>query len=47
MTDETNFPNEINENSQNKNSVRCQFCNSIILKAKSANYVEQEVRNDI
>lgn len=44
MTDESSFPSEINENNQNKNTVRCQFCNSIILKAKSANYVEQEVR---
>lgn len=42
MTDETNFCNEI-DNNKNKNSVRCQFCNSIILKPNSANYSENEV----
>lgn len=44
MTDETNFCKEIdNDNNKNKNSVRCQFCNSIILKPNSANYSENEV----
>lgn len=42
MTDETNFCKEI-DNNKNKNSVRCQFCNSIILKPNSANYSENEV----
>lgn len=42
MTDETNFCKEI-DNNRNKNSVRCQFCNSIILKPNSANYSENEV----
>lgn len=42
MTDEINFAKEI-DNNQNKNTIRCQFCDSIILKAKSANYSENEV----
>lgn len=42
MTDESNFYKEI-DNNKNKNSVRCQFCDSVILKAKSANYSENEV----
>lgn len=42
MTEETDFPNEI-DNNKNKNTIRCQFCDSIILKAKSANYSENEV----
>lgn len=42
MTEETDFPSEI-DNNKNKNTIRCQFCDSIILKAKSANYSENEV----
>lgn len=42
MTDEINFAKEI-DNNTNKNSVRCQYCNSIILKPKSASYSENEV----
>lgn len=43
MTEETDFPKEIDDNNKNKNTIRCQFCDSIILKAKSANYSENEV----
>lgn len=42
MTDECDFTNQI-DNNQNKNSVHCQFCDSVILKAKIANYTENEV----
>lgn len=42
MTDESDFTNQI-DNNQNKNSIHCQFCNSVILKAKVANYTENEV----
>lgn len=42
MTDETNFCKEI-DNNKNKNSVRCKFCSSIILKPNSANYSDNEV----
>lgn len=42
MTEETDFPKEIDDN-KNKNTIRCQFCDSIILKAKSASYSETEV----
>lgn len=42
MTEETDFPNEIDDN-KNKNTIRCQFCDSIILKARSADYSENEV----
>lgn len=43
MTEETDFPKEINELNKNKNTIRCQFCDSIILKAMTANYSENEV----
>lgn len=43
MTDEGNFVKEI-DNNKNKNSVRCQFCDSLLLKAQSANgYSENAV----
>lgn len=42
MTEETDFPKEIDDN-KNKNTIRCQFCDSIILKARSASYSENEV----
>lgn len=42
MTEETDFSEEIEDN-KNKNTIRCQFCNTIILKAKSAKYIENEV----
>lgn len=44
MTDKANFADQI-ENDKNKNNVRCQFCNSLMLKGKEASYSEQEVRN--
>lgn len=46
MTDESDFTNQI-DNNQNKNSIHCQFCNSVILKAKVANYTENEVSQRI
>lgn len=43
MTDESNFVKEI-DNNKNKNSVRCQFCDSLLLKARSVNgYSENAV----
>uniref|UniRef100_A0A0K8TLE5 Putative guanine nucleotide exchange factor n=1 Tax=Tabanus bromius TaxID=304241 RepID=A0A0K8TLE5_TABBR len=43
MTDEQNFTEQI-ENEKNKNTVRCQFCNSLMLKPKSAKFVEDEFK---
>ncbi|EDW11477.2 guanine nucleotide exchange factor MSS4 homolog [Drosophila mojavensis] len=42
MTDEANFADQI-ENEKNRTNVRCQFCNSLMLKAREASYCEQEV----
>lgn len=42
MTEEIDFLKEVDDN-KNKNTIRCHFCDSIILKAKSANYSENEV----
>lgn len=42
MTEENDFPNQIADGNQNKNAIQCQFCDSIILKAKSAYYSENE-----
>ncbi|XP_030383726.1 guanine nucleotide exchange factor MSS4 homolog [Scaptodrosophila lebanonensis] len=42
MTEESNFAAQI-ENDRNKLSVRCQFCNCLMLKANEGSYCEQEV----
>lgn len=42
MTEEANFADQI-EDDKNKTNVRCQFCNSLIIKAKEATYCEQKV----
>lgn len=42
MTEEANFADQI-ENDKNKTNVRCQFCNSLMIKAKEAKYCEQKV----
>lgn len=42
MSEEKNFKSEIVEN-KNKNTIRCKFCNSLMLKSMSANYIEVEV----
>lgn len=42
MTDESDFPSQI-EGDKNRNSIYCQYCNSIMLKPKTASYVEDEV----
>jgi len=41
MTDETQIPDEI-LNNKNKNTVRCDFCYSLILKEQLGEYVENE-----
>ena len=43
MTDVALIPDEIGEDLENKNNVRCQFCNSLILSKKAAKYVLKEV----
>lgn len=42
MTEESDFPLQIDEE-KNRNSIYCQFCNSIMLKPKTAFYMEDEV----
>jgi len=42
MTEEVSFAEQI-ENNTNKINVRCQFCNSLMLKAHEGKYCEQEV----
>ncbi|KAH8269737.1 hypothetical protein KR018_008657 [Drosophila ironensis] len=42
MTEEAAFPEQIVDG-KNKTDVRCQFCNSLMLKAKDGSYNEQEV----
>lgn len=42
MTEEANFADQI-ENDKNKTNVRCQFCNSLMIKAQEAKYCEQKV----
>lgn len=42
MTEEANFAEQIADN-HNKTNVRCQFCNSFMLKANEGMYCEQEV----
>ncbi|XP_030556880.1 guanine nucleotide exchange factor MSS4 homolog [Drosophila novamexicana] len=42
MTDEANFAEQI-VNDKNKTNVRCQFCNSLMLKAKEGTYAEQQI----
>lgn len=47
MTEVAKFTTEIDQtNEKNKNCVHCQFCNSIMLKAQCASYVENEVKYD-
>ncbi|KAH8409551.1 hypothetical protein KR222_008399 [Zaprionus bogoriensis] len=41
MTEEAKFAEQI-ENDKNKSNVRCQFCNSLMLKAQEAKYCEQK-----
>ncbi|KAG4076221.1 hypothetical protein HA402_014770 [Bradysia odoriphaga] len=41
MTDESDFPSQIDEN-RNKNSIYCQYCDSLMLKPKTASYMEDE-----
>lgn len=44
MTEVAKFSTEIDQtNEKNRNCVHCQFCNSIMLKAQCASYVENEV----
>ncbi len=42
MTDESDFPSQIDED-KNRTSIYCQYCNSIMLKPKTALYMEDEV----
>ncbi|XP_017098022.2 guanine nucleotide exchange factor MSS4 homolog [Drosophila bipectinata] len=42
MTEEAAFPEQIVDG-KNKTNVRCQFCNSLMLKAQEGSYDEQEV----
>lgn len=42
MTEEAVFPDQIVDG-KNKTNVRCQFCNSLMLKAQEGSYNEQEV----
>ncbi|KAH8324224.1 hypothetical protein KR074_001788 [Drosophila pseudoananassae] len=42
MTEEAVFPEQIVDG-KNKTNVRCQFCNSLMLKAQEGSYNEQEV----
>ncbi|KAH8241079.1 hypothetical protein KR026_011696 [Drosophila bipectinata] len=42
MTEEVAFPEQIVDG-KNKTNVRCQFCNSLMLKAQEGSYDEQEV----
>ncbi|KAL7741131.1 hypothetical protein ACLKA6_018159 [Drosophila palustris] len=42
MREEANFVEQI-ENNHNKTNVRCQFCNSFMLKALEGKYCEQEI----
>lgn len=43
MTDEAQIPAEMLDN-KNKSNVRCQFCNSLMLKPQQGNYLEIEVK---
>lgn len=43
MTDVALILEEIDEEQKNKNNVRCQYCNSLILSKKSAKYISKEV----
>lgn len=43
MTDESDFPLQIDED-KNRNSIYCQFCDSLLLKPKTALYMEYEVK---
>ncbi|KAH8263024.1 hypothetical protein KR044_003278 [Drosophila immigrans] len=42
MTEEANFADQIADD-KNKTNVRCQFCNSLMLKAHEGKYCEQEI----
>lgn len=42
MTDESDFQQQIDED-KNRNGIYCQYCNSIMLKPKTASYMEDEV----
>ncbi|EDW04068.1 guanine nucleotide exchange factor MSS4 homolog [Drosophila grimshawi] len=42
MTEESNFAEQI-VNNHNKTNVRCQYCNSLMLKATEGTYCEQEI----
>lgn len=44
MTDESDFPLQVDDE-KNRNSIYCQFCNSIMLKPKTAFYMEDEVKH--
>lgn len=46
MTDESDFPLQIDED-KNRNSIYCQFCDSLLLKPKTALYMEYEVKNKL
>lgn len=43
MTDVAIISEEINENSQNTNNIRCQFCNSLILCKESGKFTKSDV----
>jgi hypothetical protein len=45
MTDLSVIADEIDSNNKNKRLVRCQFCNSLILRESSADFVKKEVLN--
>ncbi|BFF95896.1 guanine nucleotide exchange factor MSS4 homolog [Drosophila madeirensis] len=42
MTEEANIPEQIADG-KNKTNVRCQYCNSLMLKASEGSYSEQEI----
>ena len=44
MTEIALITDEIDQDQKNRNNVRCQFCNSLILTKKTANYILKEVQ---